>query len=52
MLKRILLILAMGVALAACSSSGGGTTTVAPAQSAAPSVAAPSEMPSESVAPS
>ena len=54
MLKRIVLILAMGAALAACSSTGSGATTgtetLAPVQSSTPSEAAPSEMPSESAA--
>lgn len=47
MLKRILLILAMGAALVACSPSGSGTSpgteTLAPVQSSTPSEAAPSE---------
>jgi len=55
MLKRILLILAMGAALVACSPSGSGsspgTETVAPVESSTPSEAAPSEAaPSESAA--
>jgi hypothetical protein len=57
MLKRILLILAMGAALVACSPSGSGTSpgteTLAPVESSTPSEAAPSEsMPAESAAPS
>jgi hypothetical protein len=54
MLKRILLILAMGAALVACSPSGSGTSpgteTQAPVESVAPSESLPSE--SESAAPS
>jgi len=55
MLKRILLILAMGAALVACSPSGSGsspgTETVAPVESSTPSEATPSEAaPSESAA--
>ena len=55
MLKRILLILAMGAALVACSPSGSGsspgTETVAPVESSTPSEAAPSEAaPCESAA--
>lgn len=54
MLKRILLILAMGAALVACSPSGSGTSAgtsaAPPADSAAPSEAMPSE--SASAAPS
>jgi hypothetical protein len=59
MLKRILLILAMGAALVACSPSGTGTSpgteTLAPVESSTPSEAAPSESApseSESAAPS
>jgi hypothetical protein len=57
MLKRIVLILAMGAALVACSPSGTGTSpgteTLAPVQSSTPSEAAPSEsMPAESASPS
>jgi hypothetical protein len=53
MLKRILLILAMGAALVACAPSGTGTSpgteTLAPVES--PSEAAPSEsIPAESPA--
>jgi ABC-type glycerol-3-phosphate transport system substrate-binding protein len=47
MVKRILLILAMGAALVACSPSGSGsstgTETLAPVDTSAPSEAAPSE---------
>ena len=46
MLKRILMVLAMGAALVACSPSGSSTSssteTLAPVESTAPSVAAPS----------
>jgi hypothetical protein len=59
MVNRILLILAMGAALVACSPSGSGTSpvteTAAPVESSTPSEEAPSEsMPaeSESAAPS
>jgi hypothetical protein len=59
MLKRILLILAMGAALVACSPSGTGTSpgteTLAPVESSTPSEEAPSESApaeSESAAPS
>ena len=57
MLKRILLIMAMGAALVACSPSGSGTSpgteTLAPVDSSTPSEAAPSEpTESESAAPS
>jgi hypothetical protein len=57
MLKRFVLLLALGAALIACSPSGTGTSpateTLAPADSAAPvDSAAPSEMASESAAPS
>jgi ABC-type oligopeptide transport system substrate-binding subunit len=58
MLKRILVVLALGAALVACSPSGTGTSTsgtetLAPVDSAAPlDSAAPSEMPSESASPS
>ena len=59
MLKRILLILAMGAALVACSPSGTGTSpgteTSAPVESSTPSEEAPSESApseSESAAPS
>jgi hypothetical protein len=55
MLNRVLLILAMGAALVACSPSGSGTSpvteTAAPVESSMPSEAAPSEeAPSESAA--
>jgi hypothetical protein len=55
MLKRILLTLALGAALVACSPSPGATTgteTLAPIDSALPSDAVPSEMPSDSAEPS
>ena len=55
MLKRILLILALGAAFVACSPSGSGTSpageSAAPVESSTPSEA-PSEAPSESAAPS
>jgi|RhiMetdeSRZDD1v2_1073273.scaffolds.fasta_scaffold46689_4 predicted small lipoprotein YifL len=51
MLKKIVLLLALGAALMACSPSGSasspGTETVAPSESGAAS-----EMPSESASPS
>jgi predicted small lipoprotein YifL len=51
MLKKIVLLLALGAALTACSPSGSasspGTETVAPVESGAAS-----EMPSESASPS
>lgn len=57
MLKRIIMMLALGAALVACSPSGTGTSpgaeTLAPVDSAAPSDSGlPSEMPSESASPS
>ncbi len=54
MLKQIMMLLALGAALVACSPSGSGTSP-APVNSAAPSEMAseaPSEAPSESAAPS
>jgi predicted small lipoprotein YifL len=52
MLKRLLLLVALGAALAACSPSGSasspGAETIAPVESAP----AASEMPSESASPS
>lgn len=52
MLRRIVLILAIGAALAACSSSGSGTSTgtetLAPVGSSMPSEAVPSESASAS----
>jgi hypothetical protein len=53
MLKRILLIMAMGVALVACSPSGSGTspgteTVAPPAETSAPSEVMPSESPAAS----
>lgn len=53
MLKRIIMLLALGAALVACSPSGTGTSTGAPVDSAAPiDSGLESEMPSESAAPS
>ena len=55
MLKRIIMMLALGAALVACSPSGTGTSTdsVTPVDSAAPvDSGLPSEMPSESASPS
>jgi hypothetical protein len=58
MLKRIVMLLALGAALVACSPSGTGTSTsgpetLAPVDSAAPvDSGLPSEMPSESASPS
>jgi hypothetical protein len=56
MLKRLIAILALGAALVACSPSGAGTTsgveTLAPIDSAAPSDALPSMMPSDAASPS
>ena len=57
MLKRIIMMLALGAALVACSPSGTGTSpaaeTLAPVDSAAPvDSGLPSEMPSESASPS
>jgi hypothetical protein len=53
MLKRIVMLLALGAALVACSPSGTasspGTETVAPVES--PAGESPSEMPSESASP-
>lgn len=53
MLKRIIMMLALGAALVACGPAGSGTSpgteTLAPVDSAAPS---DSEMPSESASPS
>lgn len=52
MLKRIIMMLALGAALVACGPSGSGTSA-APVDSAAPSDSGlPSEMPSESASPS
>ncbi len=58
MLKQIVMLLALGAALVACSPSGAGTSA-APVDSAAPVNSAapvdsglPSEMPSESASPS
>ena len=52
MLKRIIMMLALGAALVACSPSGTGTSP-APVDSAAPvDSGLPSEMPSESASPS
>jgi len=51
MIKRLLIILTLGAALAACSPSGSTTSnapTVAPAASSAPSESAPSAAPSAS----
>ncbi len=57
MLKRIVMLLALGAALVACSPSGTGTSpaaeTLAPVDSAAPiDSGLESEMPSESASPS
>jgi hypothetical protein len=58
MLKRIVMLLALGAALVACSPAGTGTSTnapetLAPVDSAAPSDSGlPSEAPSESASPS
>ena len=56
MLKRIIMLLALGAALVACSPSGTGTSPApvdsAPVDSAAPSDGLESEMPSESASPS
>ncbi|HEX2470613.1 MAG TPA: hypothetical protein VHK05_08485 [Candidatus Limnocylindrales bacterium] len=52
MLKRFVMLLALGAALVACSPAGTGTSP-APVDTAAPvDSAAPSEMASESAAPS
>ena len=57
MLKRLLLLVALGAALAACSPSGSasspGTETIAPVESGVPSGSGlESVMPSESASPS
>ena len=57
MLKKLLLIVAIGAAVVACSPSGSGsstgTETLAPVNSLAPSEAAPSEsVPETSASPS
>jgi hypothetical protein len=58
MLKRIIMMLALGAALVACSPAGTGTSTtapetLAPVDSAAPSASGlESMMPSESASPS
>lgn len=57
MLKRFVMLVALGAALLACSPSGTagspGAETLAPIDSAAPSDGAlPSEMPSDSASPS
>jgi hypothetical protein len=56
MLKRIIMLLALGAALVACSPSGAGTSpgaeTAAPVDSAPVDSGMESEMPSESASPS